>query len=67
MYMKNKCLCPHCTASVEEAEWYFGLFCELDITEDCLIVAAPTLHPGTLCLDEEDAGCFVAVASAATS
>ena len=66
-YMKNECLCLHCTATVEEAQWYFGLFCELDIIEDCSIAAAPTLRLGDLRLLNEDAGCLAAVASATVS
>ena len=45
--MRRECMCLHCTASVEEAEWYFGLFCEyvVEESEECRpIAAAPTLH-----------------------
>lgn len=57
---RNECLCLHCTAPVDEAQWYFGLFCECEVPEgDRPIVAAPTLHlddlplHNTLSLDEE--------------
>lgn len=55
-HMRNQCFCPHCTATVEESAWYFGLFCELDIVdsaEDRPIAAAPTLHPGDLHRNED--------------
>ena len=66
-YMKNECLCMHCTATVDEAQWSFGLFCEFDTIEDCSIVAAPTLRLGDLRLFDEDAGQLAAVASATIS
>ncbi len=44
--MQRVCVCPHCTADVEEAVWYFGLFCEYDVEEFRPIAAAPTLHLG---------------------
>ena len=42
--MQKECFCLHCMASIEEAEWYFGLFCEHDVEECRPIAAAPTLH-----------------------
>ena len=62
-HMQHECFCPHCTAPVEEANWYFGLFCELDVVENRPIAAAPTLHLGDLHHDE-DAEHLAAAASA---
>ena len=64
--MQNQCFCPHCTAPAEEAQWYFGLFCEFDIAERRPIAAAPTLQLGDLRRDE-DVEHLAAVASAAAS
>ena len=42
--MREECLCPYCTAGIEESGWYFALFCEKEVDASWPVATAPTLH-----------------------